>query len=68
MALDNAKALGVPISICGQAPSDYPEVANLLIEHGISALSLNPDSVIPFLSKEPGNGTHEEPSETTFIT
>ncbi len=67
MALDKAKALGVPISICGQAPSDYPEIANLLIEHGISALSLNPDSVIPFLAQEPGNGTHEEPSETTLI-
>ncbi len=67
MALDKARALGVPMSICGQAPSDYPEIANLLIEHGISALSLNPDSVIPFLAKEPGNGTREEPSEITLV-
>ncbi|WP_104637627.1 pyruvate, water dikinase [Helicobacter felis] len=33
--------------ICGQAPSDYIEVAEFLVRHGISSLSLNPDSVIP---------------------
>ncbi|CCF79985.1 Phosphoenolpyruvate synthase [Helicobacter bizzozeronii CCUG 35545] len=32
--------------ICGQAPSDYIEVAEFLVKHGISSLSLNPDSVI----------------------
>ena len=64
MALDKAQELGVPISICGQAPSDFPEVADFLIEHGISALSLNPDSVIPFLAKEPGNTTPDDPSES----
>ena len=40
------------MSICGQAPSDYPEIADFLINHGIDAISLNPDSVIPFLIKE----------------
>ncbi len=55
MALDKAKECNVPIGICGQAPSDFPEIANLVIEHGISSLSLNPDSVIPFLSQEPIN-------------
>jgi len=34
------------VGICGQGPSDYPELAKFLIEEGISALSLNPDSVI----------------------
>jgi pyruvate,water dikinase len=34
------------VSICGQAPSDYPEIAQLLVRMGIDALSLNPDSVI----------------------
>jgi pyruvate,water dikinase len=67
MALDKAKALNIPMSICGQAPSDYPDIANLLIEHGINALSLNSDTVIPFLAQEPGNGTHEESSETVTI-
>ncbi len=37
------------ISICGQAPSDYPELANHLICLGISAISLNEDSILPFL-------------------
>jgi pyruvate,water dikinase len=33
-------------AICGQAPSDHPEVAAFLVELGIDALSLNPDSVL----------------------
>lgn len=37
------------IGICGQAPSDYPEISALLIKLGIDSMSLNPDSVIPFL-------------------
>ena len=52
LALEKAQKVGSPISICGQAPSDFPEIADYLIEHGISALSLNPDSVIPFLTRE----------------
>ncbi len=38
-----------PIGICGQAPSDYPEIAQFLIEKKIDSMSLNADSVIPFL-------------------
>ena len=33
------------VGICGQAPSDYPEITRWLVENGISSLSLNPDSV-----------------------
>jgi pyruvate,water dikinase len=40
------------IGICGQAPSDYPEVAQFLIKEGIDSLSLNVDSVLPFLMKK----------------
>ena len=32
--------------ICGQAPSDYPEVAEYLVKLGIDSISLNPDSVL----------------------
>jgi len=40
--------------ICGQAPSDFPEFAQFLIDQGISSISLNPDAVIKvikFLAK-----------------
>ncbi|MBA3751272.1 phosphoenolpyruvate synthase [Candidatus Dependentiae bacterium] len=52
MVLAAARKSGSYVSICGQAPSDFPEVADFLIERGISALSLNADSVIPFLLAE----------------
>ncbi|NCO89673.1 phosphoenolpyruvate synthase, partial [Candidatus Wolfebacteria bacterium] len=34
------------IGICGQAPSDYPEFAEFLVEQGIESMSLNPDTII----------------------
>ncbi len=34
------------VGICGQAPSDYPEFAEFLVECGIDSISLNPDSVV----------------------
>jgi pyruvate,water dikinase len=37
---------GKYIGICGQAPSDYPEFAEFLVEKGIESISLNPDTVI----------------------
>ncbi len=46
MAISTVKANGRKIGICGQAPSDYPEFARFLVEHGIDSISLNPDSVI----------------------
>ncbi len=38
-----AKAKGRKIGICGQAPSDYPDFAQFLVELGIDSISLNPD-------------------------
>lgn len=37
---------GKYIGICGQAPSDYPDFAEFLVEEGIDSMSLNPDTVI----------------------
>lgn len=45
-AIEAAKRAGRPIGICGQAPSDYPEFAAWLVEHGINSISLNPDAVM----------------------
>jgi len=50
-----AKAKGKYVGICGQGPSDHPDLAKWLMEQGIDSVSLNPDSVIPtwqFLGKD----------------
>lgn len=44
--IKTAKAKGRKIGICGQAPSDYPEFAQFLVEQGIDSISLNPDAVM----------------------
>jgi len=41
-----ANERGRKIGICGQAPSDYPEFAEFLVECGITSISLNPDAVV----------------------
>jgi pyruvate,water dikinase len=46
MAISGAKRNHRKIGICGQAPSDYPEFAQFLVDRGIDSISLNPDSVI----------------------
>jgi len=46
MAIDAAIRAGKKIGICGQAPSDYPEFAEFLVQKGINSISLNPDTVI----------------------
>ncbi len=44
--IERVKACHRKIGICGQAPSDYPEFAQFLVQQGIDSISLNPDSVI----------------------
>jgi pyruvate,water dikinase len=46
MAVQACKTAGKYVGICGQAPSDYPEVAEFLVREGITSISLNPDSMI----------------------
>ena len=46
-AISACKKAGKYVGICGQAPSDHPELAEWLMEQGIDTLSLNPDSVLP---------------------
>ncbi|WP_026354432.1 phosphoenolpyruvate synthase [Massilia niastensis] len=45
-AIEGARRNGRHVGICGQAPSDYPEVARYVVEQGIDSISLNPDSVV----------------------
>jgi pyruvate,water dikinase len=46
LAIEAAIRNGKKIGICGQAPSDYPEFAQFLVERGINSISLNPDTVL----------------------
>lgn len=48
-AIAGAKRAGRKIGICGQAPSDYPEVVRFLIERGIDSISLNEDAIVKTL-------------------
>jgi pyruvate,water dikinase len=48
-AVEGAKRNGRPCGICGQAPSDYPEIAEFLVRLGIDSISLTPDSVLKTL-------------------
>ncbi|HEV7614041.1 MAG TPA: phosphoenolpyruvate synthase [Steroidobacteraceae bacterium] len=46
MAIKACKSQGKYVGICGQGPSDHPELARWLVEQGIDSLSLNPDTVV----------------------
>ncbi len=46
MAISTARAKGKYIGICGQGPSDHPDLAEWLMQQGIESVSLNPDTVV----------------------
>jgi pyruvate,water dikinase len=46
MAIETANRKGKYIGICGQGPSDHPDLAEWLMDQGIGSMSLNPDTVI----------------------
>ena len=46
MAVEGCRRNGRHSGICGQAPSDYPELAEYLVRLGIDSISLNPDAVV----------------------
>ncbi|MGR5176371.1 phosphoenolpyruvate synthase [Vibrio parahaemolyticus] len=47
MAIEACRKRDKYVGICGQAPSDFPEITRWLVEQGIGSISLNPDSLIP---------------------
>ncbi|PIJ33618.1 phosphoenolpyruvate synthase [Mycobacterium heckeshornense] len=46
LAVDGCRRNGMHSGLCGQAPSDYPDMAEFLVEIGIDSISLNPDTVL----------------------
>jgi pyruvate,water dikinase len=44
--IQTCRARNCKIGICGQAPSDYPDFAQFLVEQGIDSISLTPDTVL----------------------
>ena len=46
LAITACKAQGKYVGICGQGPSDHPDLAEWLLDQGIESMSLNPDTVV----------------------
>jgi pyruvate,water dikinase len=45
-AIAAAKKAGIKVGLCGQAPSDFPEFSQFLVEHGIDSISFTPDALV----------------------
>jgi pyruvate, water dikinase len=59
MAIAACRRRGKYVGICGQGPSDHPDLARWLVAQGIESMSLNPDTVIEtwlFLAQQPAPG------------
>jgi pyruvate,water dikinase len=46
LAVEGCRRNGIHSGLCGQAPSDYPDMAEFLVRAGIDSISLNPDVVV----------------------
>lgn len=51
MLIEAAHRHDLPVGICGQAPSDYPDFAAFLVDHGINSISLSPDALVATIHK-----------------
>lgn len=51
MVIEKAHQAGIPVGICGQGPSDYPDFALFLVKAGIDSMSLNPDSFVEVVQR-----------------
>lgn len=60
MAIQACRRQGKYVGICGQGPSDHPELAHWLMEEGIDSVSLNPDSVIQTWLYLAGDRSHDD--------
>ncbi len=57
MVIKTAKKHHKKIGICGQAPSDFPQFAKFLVEHGIDSISLNPDVLLKTMARLANSST-----------
>jgi pyruvate,water dikinase len=55
-AIEACRAAGKYVGICGQGPSDHPDLAQWLLEQGIASMSLNPDTVVDTWLRLAGKG------------
>ena len=55
-AIEACRAAGKYVGICGQGPSDHPDLAEWLLEQGIASMSLNPDTVVDTWLRLAGRG------------
>jgi pyruvate,water dikinase len=51
MAIEACRTAGKYVGICGQGPSDHPDLADWLVDQGIESMSLNPDTVVETWSR-----------------
>ena len=61
LAIQACRRAGKYVGICGQGPSDHPDLAKWLVEEGIESLSLNPDTVVEtwlYLAREAKPAPH----------
>ena len=73
LAVEGCARNGIHSGLCGQAPSDYPEMAEYLVELGIDSISLNPDTVVKTtqrileLEARLGNGQHNGSAKAAAV-
>lgn len=58
LAIEACQRAGKYVGICGQGPSDHPDLAQWLVEQGIESMSLNPDTVVATWLALSGDKTH----------
>jgi pyruvate,water dikinase len=57
MVVEAAHRKGAKVGLCGQAPSDYPEFAQFLVEAGIDSISVTPDAFARVVRRVAGGGS-----------
>ncbi|WP_341578679.1 phosphoenolpyruvate synthase [Microbacterium schleiferi] len=62
MAIQACRAQGKYVGICGQGPSDHPDLAEWLLAQGVESISLNPDTVVETWMRLAGSSVDSAPT------